>query len=243
MGNSSLGATPSLINIATRLGIPNAVLDNLIWQLLCDLRVAVPGIVQSYNASKNTATVQIAIRENLNIGLVPTPTAIKPLVDVPVIFGCGNSKFAITLPVVAGDECWLVFGDNCYNAWWANGGVQNQEERRRHDLSDAVAFIGLFSQPNLPQNISSSSLQVRSFDGNAYVQIDENHNITIQTTGNIVINATGSGQVTVESASSVTVNAPTVTIEGGGTSIDAKNFLNHKHSGVASGGSDTGPVV
>ncbi len=49
--------------------------------------------------------------------------------------------------------------------------------------------------------------------------------------------------VDIEASTSVTINSPANTIEGGGTSIDGKPFLPHVHSGVQSGGSDTGGVV
>lgn len=49
--------------------------------------------------------------------------------------------------------------------------------------------------------------------------------------------------VDIEATTSVTVNSPANTIEGGGTSIDGKPFLPHAHTGVQSGGSDSGPVA
>lgn len=56
--------------------------------------------------------------------------------------------FALTFPVAAGDECLVVFADACIDSWWQSGGVQNQAEKRRHDLSDGIVIPGLWSQPN-----------------------------------------------------------------------------------------------
>lgn len=197
------------------------------WDMLCDLRVAVPGIIQTFDPSTQTATVVVAIRENIldPETRVPTPTQIPVLSDVPVImFRAGG--FAITFPVQAGDECLLIFGDNDYGAWWQSGGVQNQIDRRRHDLSDSFAIVGLWSQPNVLENYSPDSVQLRSVDGNRIIEIDN---------ANVNINVTG-GKVTVTSDTEVDISATTVKLQG-------KNFLTHTHSGIATGGGTSGPVT
>ena len=101
------------------------------------------------------------------------------------------------------------------DAWWQNGGVQNQVEKRRHDLSDGFAIVGFRSHPGKVSGYSSGSAQLRNSSGSAYIEI---------------------------SGDSININAPSITISGGGTSIDGKNFLGHHHGGVQSGGSNTGGV-
>lgn len=113
-----------------------------------ELRVAAPGIIQSYNAGTNTATVQLAIREKVNqMDGTTQDTDLPLLLDCPVMMPRGGG-FALTFPVAAGDECLVVFADACIDSWWQSGGVQNQAEKRRHDLSDGIAIPGLWSQPN-----------------------------------------------------------------------------------------------
>jgi hypothetical protein len=58
--------------------------------------------------------------------------------------------------------------------------------------------------------------------------------------------------VQVNASSTATVSAPTVNVSGstavnisgsGHTTIEGKDWLTHKHTGVSSGGSLTGPVL
>lgn len=135
-----------------------------------DLRVAAPGIIQSVDYGRQTCTVQLAIREQLNhegdLEWVEIPT----LPDVPFFVYSGGG-YCLTLPVSPGDECLVVFGDSCMDAWWQNGGVQNQADHRRHDLSDGFAIVGFRSQPNVVGGFSSGSAMLRNESGSAYIEI------------------------------------------------------------------------
>lgn len=134
------------------------------------LRVAAPGIIQSVNYDAGTVTVQIATREKLNFNGTIEWLEIPPLLDVPLFIYSGGG-YCLTLPVQPGDECLVVFGDCCIDAWWQSGGVQNQIERRRHDLSDGFAIVGFRSQPNVVQNYSPNTAQLRNASGSAYIEI------------------------------------------------------------------------
>lgn len=179
-----------------------------------DLRVAAPGIIRSVDYERQTCTVQLAIRERMNHDGNLEWADIPLLPDVPLFVNSGGG-YCLTLPVQPGDDCLVVFGDCCMDAWWQNGGVQNQVEKRRHDLSDGFAIVGFRSQPGKVSGYSSGSAQLRNASGSAYIEI---------------------------SGDSININAPSISIGGGGTSIDGKNFLGHQHGGVLSGGSNTGGV-
>ena len=89
--------------------------------------------------------------------------------------------------VIPGDDCLVVFGDCCIDAWWQSGGVQNQVERRRHDLSDGFAIVGFRAQPNVVTGYSSDTAQLRNESGDAYIEISGS-DINIIASGNITIN-------------------------------------------------------
>lgn len=133
-------------------------------------RVAIPGIIQSFDAAAQTVTVRPALREKLNLDGTEQWVDIPLLVDVPVALPRAGG-YALTLPIQAGDECLVVFGDMCMDGWWQSGGVQNQVECRRHDLSDGFAIVGIWSQPRVLPNYSTSSAQLRNEEGSAYVEI------------------------------------------------------------------------
>lgn len=219
-------SNPSFINLPLRLRPSPEQWNAFAWQLICDLRVACPGIIQSFDAIRQTVKVQLAIRENILQNLVPTATEIAPLVDVPVLLLGGNG-FTICPPIAAGDECLVIFADMCIDAWWQSGGVQNQMDRRRHDLSDGFALVGVRSQPRKLTNYSATSLQIRSDDGNTMIEIGANE-VTVKATS---ISLQGDVEVT------GTLKAD------GTTTIQGKDFLTHKHTGVQSGGSNSGPVL
>lgn len=151
-----------------------------------DLRVAAPGIVQSVDYERQTCTVQLAIRERLNFDGNLEWTEIPVLPDVPFFVYSGGG-YCLTLPIKPGDDCLVVFGDNCMDAWWQSGGVQNQVERRRHDLSDGFAIIGFRSQPAVVGGYSAGTAQMRNAAGDAYIEIAGN-TINIRAAGGVNIN-------------------------------------------------------
>ena len=191
--------------------------DLKLRQTANNLRVAMPGIIQSFDATEQTVTVQCAIREKINMDGDLSWQEIPLLLDVPIIFPrAGN--YILTMPIQAGDECLVVFGDSCMDAWWQSGGVQNQIDCRRHDLSDGYAIVGLYSQPRRINNYSTSTAQLRNLSGDAYVELSGSN-----------INIVGN---------SVTISANNVTI-GGSTTIDGRSFMGHTHGGITRGESDT----
>lgn len=135
------------------------------------IRVAIPGIIANFDPVSQTATVQTAIREQIrNLDGSQQWINIPPLLDVPIVLPRGGG-FVITIPVKTGDECLVVFSDMCIDAWFSNGDVQNQIEKRRHDLSDAFAILGAWSQPNVISNYNTSCMQLRNESGTQGITI------------------------------------------------------------------------
>lgn len=209
-------------------------------QALKDLRVSIPAIVVSFDPVKQVASVQVALREIVRGTNGASHVAIAPINNVPVCFPSAGG-FSLTLPLKAGDEGLLVFCDMCIDLWWARGGVQNQLEQRRHDITDCGFFPGGRSQPRVLSAYSNNSAQLRSDDGVTVVDIAEAGltltapKIIMNTTGDVDINATGN----------VNINGAQIVAASGGsnTKVDGKVFLTHLHTGVQSGGSNTGPVA
>jgi hypothetical protein len=201
-------------------------------QLDHDLRVAMPAIVQSFDEATQTVVVQPAIREQmLNKQRVPIPTALPLISFVPIVLPRAGG-YALTMPIQQGDEGLLVIADACFDAWYQSGGVQNQIDLRRHDLSDAFFIAGCWSQPRKLSNYSGSAAQLRSDDGQTVIELGGGE-ITIKantiTVTGLQVNVTGSEKVTISG--------------NGQTTVDGVNFLQHTHSGVTAGGGVTGPVV
>ncbi len=109
------------------------------------IRVAIPGEIISYDATKRTAEIMVCYNRVYNDGSVH---AIKcPLVDVPT-FTLQGGGVHVGLPIEAGDECWVCFADINIDAWHAAGGQQTPIDQRRHDIADGFAFVGPNSLAN-----------------------------------------------------------------------------------------------
>jgi hypothetical protein len=229
-----------MLSIQQRLNLFTEAIEGNAWQWACMLRVAIPGAVVSFDTDRQTCVVQPLIQEivlkpspgsTTFTSNIPTSETIKPIQDViPIMMRA--SGWSITFPITAGAECLLIFADMCIDGWWQSGGVQAQFDRRRHDLSDAFALFGPWSQPNKIGNYSTTSLQIRSDDQGTMIELAPGViNIKANT---INLNA---GSINATGSSSVTISG------NGATKIENRTFLMHDHSGVSTGLANTGPVV
>ena len=159
--------------ISERIGSEDEMYRSMGGAWANNLRVAIPGIIDSFDAATQTVTVQPTIREKIQKEDGSQEWVNLPLlVDVPIIIPrAGN--FVLTMPITIGDECLVMFSDLCIDAWFSNGGIQNQIEKRRHDLSDGFAILGCYSQPNVIPNYSTTSAQLRNEAGTAYIELKD----------------------------------------------------------------------
>lgn len=137
-----------------------------------NLRVAIPGIIQSFDPNEQTVTVQPSIRERIrNPDLTTSWVDLPLLVDVPIVLPRAGG-FTLTMPINKGDECLVIFADMCFDSWFASGGTKNtQPDKRRHDLSDGFAIFAPWSQPRVLSNYATDAAQLRTDDGSTYVSV------------------------------------------------------------------------
>ena len=234
---------------------------------LKDLHTCLPGIIASFDPDTQTASVQPAIKRIFTEkGAVNLPLC----VDVPVQFP-GGGDFFLTFPVKPGDECMLHFSERCIDFWHANGGVQLPGEYRLHDLSDAVATVGINSQPRKIPVFNATDTELRSRAGDIRITVKPSGTIeAVNPEGSHVLGADGS--MTINAPAGTTINSPQIVLNGnvtyignmtgqagnGGTgnastpgTITAetdvigggKSLKTHVHSGVQPGGGNTGQPV
>jgi hypothetical protein len=137
-------------------------MSEIVENRLKHVHTSMPGIIRSFNATLQTATVQPAIRRLFldEKGWVALPQC----VDVPVQFpGWGDS--VMTFPVNPGDECLLSFSERAIDFWWDKGGVQLPAELRMHDLSDAFALMGFSSKGRAIPAFNTDAVEIRRRDG------------------------------------------------------------------------------
>ena len=231
-----MSAPFSFLSVRDRSGDNSDQFSAALYQFGHALRVSMVGIVQSFDVAKQTVTVQLVTSEKINVPTsgvpVATDTPLPLLVDVPIVLPRGGN-FLLTMPIQTGDECLVIFTDMDFDAWFQSGGVNNSQiAGDRHDLWNCVAVVGLWSQPKVVASYSTTNAELRSLDG----------------TVKITLSAAGGGDITITAPGQLTINSPNVVIDGdvlidGTCKIDGIDFGSHIHSGVTTGGSDTGVPV
>jgi len=137
------------------------------------VRSCIPAIIKSINYDTMTVEAQPAIREIMSENGNYVNVDLPLLVDVPLYFP-NSSKFSITFPIAVEDECLIFFSDMCIDAWWQNGGIQNQFEVRRHDLSDGFCIPSNLSQAKKITNFNSDYLEIKNNETGVKIEIRDN---------------------------------------------------------------------
>lgn len=249
MSNNYIGTVSEL----ERLKNMADLLSKWKTNISANLRVAWPGIIASFDSATQTVEVDLALQDRLYTILKGQNSASWQYVQVPRLTGIPivlprAGGFTLTMPVTKGDECLVIISDVCINAWWQNGALetsdgyigQQWERPRRHDFSDGMAILGVWSQPRVLSNYSTQSAQLRSDDGSVTVDVTNQAislnapKININSSGDVDINAQGNVNIVGNAGASISGNKL--------TKIEGKTFLEHMHTGVQSGGSESGPV-
>ncbi|HBT1581827.1 translation initiation factor IF-2 [Klebsiella pneumoniae] len=246
------------VALNSQLGSKEQADAQLAQAIMSAMRVAMPGIIQSFDPDAVTAVVQPAIKgaEQDESG-AEVSVNLPLLVDVPVLFPRGGGC-TLTFPVKAGDECLVIFADRCIDFWWQSGGIQEPVDERMHDLSDAFCIVGPQSQAKKIGGISTTAAQLRTDDGSAFIEVAAGHDVTVKTPGKLTASADGgteitspeiilNGNVTIngnlsqgmgESGGSATMHGP-VTVTNDVTA-GGKSLMTHTHGGVEHGNDSTG---
>lgn len=114
---------------------------------LSELHVALPGRIDSYDASTQKARVQPLIRKKF-IG-ADQAVSMPIINNVPVVFP-RTANAIISMPISKGDNVLLLFSERSMDNWLSTGGEADPGVTRKHDISDAIAIPGLypFSDPS-----------------------------------------------------------------------------------------------
>lgn len=173
--------TPSLRNLL------RSALDSR----LEDVWVCMPGRIESYDATKQRATVQPLVKRRYVDELGDTVAERLPsIAEVPVVFA-GGGGFRTTYPVAAGDTCEIRFASCSLDRWLAIGGEIDPEDDRRHNLSDAIAYVGLRDFAH-PYASAPTDCMTTGRDGGAVIEYR---------TSDIRVGGTGGEQPTIKATS------------------------------------------
>lgn len=198
------------------------------------------GRVVSYDATKQTASVQLTVKsfvkgEDGKRRAVSVPV----LHDVPVQFP-GSGGQTMTFPVQPGDEVMVNFMSRASDAHQQSGGDQNPTDASVNGLSHPRAILGFKSDPKKLANVSTTATELRSDDGNTKISLSGAGGVGVATDKAVAI--TAAEGVTIGSGGGETAITGTVRITGE-LIVNDIVFSTHKHTGVQTGGgTSTGPT-
>lgn len=218
----------------SELATAASVIKKGIYNALKDVHTSMPGIIVSFDAVTQTASVQPAIKRifkelKADSSEILAPADLPVLINVPIQFPRGGG-FSITLPVEQGDECLLVFCERTIDGWHERGGVQLPTAKRFFSLSDATAFVGISSVPNKVPDYNPNDMVLKKDGAEVFVRLRDTNRLDIhadsiiEVTTNSNVNVTAGGNVSVQASGQVDVTAPTINLNGavninGNTSI------------------------
>ena len=84
------------------------------------------------------------------------------LVDCPYIVLSGGNTY-LDMPIEKGDKCIILFNDRNIDNWWSTENVKEPADRRKHNLSDGMALIGIGSDVNF-FDLSGDAIGLRAKD-------------------------------------------------------------------------------
>lgn len=137
-----------------------------------NLNCAQVGVIKAFDSSDQTATIQIAMKQIVRVEYDGT----KILSDYPLILKCpvvfpSGGGFTLTFPVSDGDECLVVFSDRGIDNWLISGEGQQPTSPRTHDINDAIAIVGIKSNPRAIDGVSTTAATLRTDDGTSFVEV------------------------------------------------------------------------
>jgi hypothetical protein len=121
------------------------VLQKVLESRLSDLHVALPGRVERYDHTTQTADVQPQLRRLVEAGEAAKDLeeSLPVIPDVPVMFP-RSGEFFLSMPIQVGDFVLLVFNERSIDLWREQGREVTPTDDRMHSLAGAVAIPGLF---------------------------------------------------------------------------------------------------
>jgi len=125
---------------------------------LASARVMLPGRVVSYDAVKQSASIQLLLKEShLAEDDTVTVEAVAELQDVPVRH-IGGATGRITVPVVKGDTGMVIFASSSIARWKLIGGLIDPGDARKHHISDCVFEPGLHDFAHVPTTAPTDAI-------------------------------------------------------------------------------------
>lgn len=95
--------------------------------------------IEKYDPSAQTVEASIVMKAVKNGDeIVEYPL----LIDVPVFVLQGGGAY-LDMPISPGDFCIILFNDRDIDTWWLSGNVKQPATKRKHNIADGLAIVGI----------------------------------------------------------------------------------------------------
>ncbi len=182
------------------------------------------GIIQTYNATDNTATITMVDVETkiVNINDIINQNY-SPIPNVP-IYRNATKNAGFTRPVLVGDTVLMLFNDTNIDAFLQNPSIQPPFIDVMHDINNALAIPFDFSawiHNNTGSEMFYGNIKISLSGTNITFTTNNLQQITIDQNGNMIIagNLTVNGNLIV-SGGNITMGAVELSDSGGKESIN-----------------------
>lgn len=171
-----------------------ALIDLIKSEVKREINCVSVGTIVSFDSDKQTANVSINYKKVLKKrNATGTKEFTDVIVEYPILLECpvvvlnGGGAY-VSFPITAGDSCVVLFCDRDIDTWHEKGSAVNPPTSERlHDLSDAMALVGVNSLKDAIDDYESNKLKITY--GGAVITIDSTGNIVIEGT-TVAINGT-----------------------------------------------------
>ena len=140
-----------------------ALLRESFDEMAGELRVCLPGRIESYDPDTHLASIQPLIKRRFYARKMAVSL---PIINrVPVIHPRTANAY-IRLPVARGDLVTMVFTDRSMEAWLQGDGAETEAlDTRQHHLSDAYAILGGYPEKKKITADNPEALEIHVEDG------------------------------------------------------------------------------
>lgn len=159
-----------------------ALLDSFKAELFSSFNAHKVGTVISFDATKQTASVQLSTLAQVNGAQIAYPV----LTDCPVVVLNGGGA-TLEFPIAAGDTCVVLFNDTDLDKWFTTGNTAVPNTPRTHSLSDGLVLVGVRSLANPITSYDATKFRIR-YKG-ASVAIDSGGNVLVQAPSSAAVTA------------------------------------------------------
>lgn len=165
-----MSATPTL----------SQVIGDAIETRLTKLHTMMPGIITAVDVKAGKCTVQPSIQR---LGSDGNPKTLPPIANCPIKFyRCEGA--AIYLPIKVGSKVSIEYCERSLDIWLVKGGTVSPEDQRKHNLSDATVYPGLYDFGDPPEDADPENLVI--INGNTKITMTPDGKFKLQGTDEVL---------------------------------------------------------